>query len=162
MQNVPEEDCTLNPRRVCTPATKVVPGLEEEEKCLEEPKEVCVSFRTNPRKVLRPAVKLWCHNWSQQQQQQQGSGGSDIQSTSAGGDGEDDDHEGENWSANILTAVQCQLDDFEIECPEGSLIDIVESNYGRTDTDVCNIREGPRQWRNVNCFGVDLMPVKEE
>ncbi len=64
-------------------------------------------------------------------------------------------------SGELFRAIQCQEDVFEISCPDDYLIDVMDSNYGRTDKDVCTVREGPRQWRNENCFGVNREPIDE-
>ena len=51
----------LSLSRTCKHVTKLVPKLEPIEECVDVPKEVCTRWRTNPRKVKRPAVKKWCY-----------------------------------------------------------------------------------------------------
>ena len=41
-------------------ATKMVPKLEAMNRCVDVPREVCVSVR-RPRKEFRPVVKIWCN-----------------------------------------------------------------------------------------------------
>merc|ERR1711936_180623 len=57
----PEEECSLEPKRVCKFVTKLVPQLKPHESCLDVPKEVCVRSQTNPRKVKKPVIKKWCY-----------------------------------------------------------------------------------------------------
>ncbi len=48
------------PSRSCAPSTRIVPSLVSEEKCVDEPREVCAVARVNPRRVVRPVIKWWC------------------------------------------------------------------------------------------------------
>ena len=61
VQEVPEEQCSLEPRRECKQVTKLVPLLKPSEECVDIPKEVCVRNRQNPRKVQKPVIKKWCY-----------------------------------------------------------------------------------------------------
>lgn len=61
VQEVPEENCNLEPQRSCKHVTKLVPLLKPQEECVDIPKEVCSRSRTNPRKVQKPVVKKWCY-----------------------------------------------------------------------------------------------------
>ncbi len=57
---MPRESCTVVPSKSCSPSTRIVPTLVSEEKCVDEPREVCVVARVNPRRVVRPTIKWWC------------------------------------------------------------------------------------------------------
>lgn len=61
VQEVPEENCNLEPQKSCKHVTKLVPLLKPQEECVDIPKEVCSRSRTNPRKVSKPVVKKWCY-----------------------------------------------------------------------------------------------------
>ena len=61
VQDVPKEQCTLEPQRTCKHVTKLVPKLEPTEECVDVPKEVCTRSRTNPRPVKKPVQKKWCY-----------------------------------------------------------------------------------------------------
>ena len=61
VQEVPEEQCTLEPQKECKQVTKLVPLLKPAEECVDIPKEVCVRQRTNPRRVQKPVIKKWCY-----------------------------------------------------------------------------------------------------
>jgi len=61
LQNIPSEECDLNPQENCKMETVLVPRLVQQPNCIKVPKEVCVNERTNPRKVKRPVVKEWCY-----------------------------------------------------------------------------------------------------
>ena len=61
VQEVPEENCNLEPQKSCKHVTKLVPQLKPAEECVDIPKEVCNRSRTNPRKVQKPVVKKWCY-----------------------------------------------------------------------------------------------------
>ncbi|QQP50688.1 Uncharacterized protein FKW44_011789 [Caligus rogercresseyi] len=54
VQEVPEEQCNLEPQKACKQVTKLVPLLKPVEECVDIPKE-------NPRKVQKPVVKKWCY-----------------------------------------------------------------------------------------------------
>eukprot|EP00095_Tigriopus_kingsejongensis_P004726 snap_masked-scaffold931_size79642-processed-gene-0.8 protein:Tk04726 transcript:snap_masked-scaffold931_size79642-processed-gene-0.8-mRNA-1 annotation:"hypothetical protein" len=60
VQEVPEEICHLNPQKVCSPVSKIVPRLELEVKCIDVPREVCSTVQVEAKKVQRPTVKKWC------------------------------------------------------------------------------------------------------
>jgi hypothetical protein len=66
VQEVPEEQCTLEPQRECKQVTKLVPLLKPTEECVDIPKEVCVRQRTNPRKIQKPVIKKWCYTPSKE------------------------------------------------------------------------------------------------
>ena len=61
MVETPQEQCDLEPQKVCTTATKMVPQLRRSQECVEVPKEVCARSQTNPRRVKRPVIKKWCY-----------------------------------------------------------------------------------------------------
>ncbi|CAB4056211.1 unnamed protein product [Lepeophtheirus salmonis] len=61
VQEVPEENCNLEPQKACKQVTKLVPSLKPVEECVDIPKEVCSRSRKNPRKVQKPVVKKWCY-----------------------------------------------------------------------------------------------------
>merc|ERR1712055_853516 len=61
VQDVPKEECSLEPQRTCGHVTKLVPKLEPAEECVDVPKEVCTRSKSNPRKVKKPVVKKWCY-----------------------------------------------------------------------------------------------------
>jgi len=61
VQDVPKEECSLEPQRTCGHVTKLVPKLEPTEECVDVPKEVCTRSKSNPRKVKKPVVKKWCY-----------------------------------------------------------------------------------------------------
>jgi len=61
VQDVPKEQCSLEPQISCKHVTKLVPKLEPTEECVDVPKEVCTRSNTSPRKVKKPVVKKWCY-----------------------------------------------------------------------------------------------------
>merc|ERR1719225_1451187 len=61
LQNIPSEECDLEPQENCKMETVLVPRLVQQPNCIKVPKEVCVNERTNPKKVTRPVVKEWCY-----------------------------------------------------------------------------------------------------
>ncbi|CAB4056212.1 unnamed protein product [Lepeophtheirus salmonis] len=61
VQEVPEENCNLEPQKSCKQITKLVPSLKPVKECVDIPKEVCSHSRKNPRKVQKPVVKKWCY-----------------------------------------------------------------------------------------------------
>merc|ERR1711971_1128058 len=61
LQNIPQEECDLEPQEHCKKETVLVPRLVQQPNCIKVPKEVCVNERTNPKKVTRPVVKEWCY-----------------------------------------------------------------------------------------------------
>ena len=61
VQNIPSEDCDLEPKETCKLETVLVPRLVEKPNCVQVPKEICVEGKTNPRKVSKPVVKEWCY-----------------------------------------------------------------------------------------------------
>ncbi|XP_059088682.1 uncharacterized protein LOC131884816 [Tigriopus californicus] len=60
VQDVPEEVCHLNPQRICNPTNKIIPKLEQRVKCIDVPREVCITVQVEAKKVSRPVVKKWC------------------------------------------------------------------------------------------------------
>ena len=61
VQDVPKEECNLEPQRTCNYVTKLVPKLTPKLECVDVPKEVCTRSRTNPRPVKKPVIKKWCY-----------------------------------------------------------------------------------------------------
>lgn len=61
LQNIPTEECDLEPQEHCKMETVLVPRLIQQPNCIKVPKEVCVNERVNPKKVSRPVVKEWCY-----------------------------------------------------------------------------------------------------
>ncbi|XP_040570579.1 uncharacterized protein [Lepeophtheirus salmonis] len=62
IQNVPEEECDLEPEENCRMESSLVPRLVPKQNCVKVPKEVCVNTKKNPKKVTKPIVKQWCYN----------------------------------------------------------------------------------------------------
>ncbi|XP_040576630.1 uncharacterized protein [Lepeophtheirus salmonis] len=61
VQEVPEENCNLEPQKSCKQVTKLVPSLKPFNECVDVPKEVCSRSKKNPRKVQKPVIKKWCY-----------------------------------------------------------------------------------------------------
>jgi len=61
IQNIPTEDCNLEPQEDCRMETVLVPRLILKPNCIKVPKEVCVEAQVNPRKVKKPVIKEWCY-----------------------------------------------------------------------------------------------------
>jgi len=61
MQNVPEEECDLQPAETCHMEAVLVPRLVPKPNCVKVPKEICVNSKTNPRVVKKPVIKEWCY-----------------------------------------------------------------------------------------------------
>jgi len=61
VQNIPSEQCDLEPQENCKLETVLVPRLVQQPNCIKVPKEVCVNAKVNPRKEVRPVVKEWCY-----------------------------------------------------------------------------------------------------
>jgi hypothetical protein len=61
IQNIPSEDCNLQPQENCKMETVLVPRLIQQPNCIKVPKEICVNAKTNPRKIKKPVVKQWCY-----------------------------------------------------------------------------------------------------
>jgi len=61
VQDVPKEECNLEPQRTCNYVTKLVPKLSPKLECTDIPKEVCTRSQTNPKKKLKPVIKKWCY-----------------------------------------------------------------------------------------------------
>jgi len=62
LQNIPSEQCDLEPQENCKKETVLVPKLVRQANCIKVPKEVCVMAKTNPKKVMKPVIKQWCYN----------------------------------------------------------------------------------------------------
>ena len=56
----PVERCNLEPYESCNQVAKQHPYLEEDEHCVEVPKENCVQTRVQPQLVNRPIIKKSC------------------------------------------------------------------------------------------------------
>jgi len=65
VQNVPEEECDLQPEETCHMEAVLVPRLVPKPNCVKVPKEVCVNSKTNPRVVKKPVIKEWCYRPSE-------------------------------------------------------------------------------------------------
>jgi len=61
IHEVPEEECSLNPKKNCNFVTKMIPKLIPDLECVDVPKEVCVRVRKNPRVEKKPTIKKWCY-----------------------------------------------------------------------------------------------------
>jgi len=61
VQNIPTEDCDLEPQENCKMETVLVPRLIQQPNCIKVPKEICVNQKSNPKKVKKPVVKEWCY-----------------------------------------------------------------------------------------------------
>jgi len=61
VQNIPTEDCDLEPQENCKMETVLVPRLIQQPNCIKVPKEICVNSKGNPKKVKKPVVKEWCY-----------------------------------------------------------------------------------------------------
>merc|ERR1719495_2771777 len=61
VQNIPTEDCDLEPQENCKMETVLVPRLIQQPNCIKVPKEICVNAKGNPKKVKKPVVKEWCY-----------------------------------------------------------------------------------------------------
>jgi len=60
MQNVPEEECDIQPEEQCHMEATLVPRLVPKPNCVKVPKEVCVNT-VQPRVVKKPIIKEWCY-----------------------------------------------------------------------------------------------------
>ncbi|XP_040570571.1 uncharacterized protein [Lepeophtheirus salmonis] len=61
IQNIPEEDCDLEPEENCREESVLVPKLIPKNNCVKVPKEICVNTKSNPQIVKRPIIKDWCY-----------------------------------------------------------------------------------------------------
>jgi len=61
IQNVPQEDCELQPEENCYMEAVMVPKLVEQPNCINVPKETCINTKNNPRRVKKPVIKEWCY-----------------------------------------------------------------------------------------------------
>jgi len=61
MQNVPEEECDIQPEEQCHMEATLVPRLVPKPNCVKVPKEICVNSKVNPRVVKKPVIKEWCY-----------------------------------------------------------------------------------------------------
>jgi len=57
----PDETCNLESFKTCQFVTKLVPHLKDRDECVDIPLEICVRYDTNPHKVSKPVVKIWCY-----------------------------------------------------------------------------------------------------
>ena len=58
----PQEECNLEPVRVCKHVTKMIPQLRAVKECVNVPKEVCGMSKVKPTKVTIPQIQNWCIN----------------------------------------------------------------------------------------------------
>jgi hypothetical protein len=61
VQNVPQEECELQPEENCHAEAVLVPRLVPKPNCIKVPKEICVNTQHNLRRVKKPVVKEWCY-----------------------------------------------------------------------------------------------------
>jgi len=61
VQNIPTEDCNLEPQEDCRMETVLVPRLVLKPNCIKIPKEICSEAKVNPRKVSKPVIREWCY-----------------------------------------------------------------------------------------------------
>ncbi|QQP50929.1 Uncharacterized protein FKW44_012097 [Caligus rogercresseyi] len=62
IQNIPEEECDLDPHKDCKTVTSLVPRLVPKKNCVKVPKEICVNTKKNPKQVPKKVVKNWCYD----------------------------------------------------------------------------------------------------
>jgi len=61
MQQIPEEDCDIQPEEQCHMEATLVPRLVPKPNCIKVPREICVNSKINPRVVKKPVIKEWCY-----------------------------------------------------------------------------------------------------
>ncbi|XP_040571768.1 uncharacterized protein [Lepeophtheirus salmonis] len=62
IQNIPEENCDIEPEENCRVELVLVPKLIPKDSCVNIPKVVCVPIKKNPKIISKPVLKEWCYN----------------------------------------------------------------------------------------------------
>ena len=60
MENLPKERCTLTPRKICEPGTKLLPRVVRVQSCVKVPRETCDLVRSEGKKVVKPVLRWVC------------------------------------------------------------------------------------------------------